>query len=245
MIPQIIHQSWKTNDVPEPWLALQRTWQSLHPAYEYHFWTDADNRDFIERHAPDFLALYDGYPLAIQRAELARYLILRHHGGLYVDIDFEALRPMDDLFAGASLIFGLEPASHAAREPVRTRGLSRIVCNAWMASQPEHPFWDHLLPMLRSTSAETNVLDATGPFLLTRAADSYARAEDIRFLPAEFLYPLDAQEMRKLSAAEIRAKARDAYALHHWSGSWLRDTLLYRARDRINSARADSAEDPQ
>jgi mannosyltransferase OCH1-like enzyme len=245
MIPRIIHQSWKTNDVPEPWLVLQRTWRSLHPDYEYHFWTDADNRDFIVRHCPEYLDLYDGYPLAIHRAELARYLVLRHHGGLYVDLDFEALKSLDDLLSGASLLFGLEPASHAAREPVRARGLARIVCNALMASAPGHPFWDHFLGLLATAGRETNVLDATGPFLLTRACDGYPTSGDIVFAPARLFYPLDVEEIRKLSAEEIRAKAEGAYAVHHWAGSWWRDSLLARARDRIKAAGANSAEDRQ
>ena len=236
MIPRIIHQSWKTNDVPEPWLALQRTWQSLHPGYEYHFWTDADNRDFVVHHYPEHLELYDGYPLGIHRAELARYLILRHHGGLYVDMDFEALRPLDDLLSGVSLLFGLEPDTHAAREPVRARGFSRIVCNALMASAPGHAFWDHLLALLAATGRETNVLDATGPFLLTRACDGYPTPEEIRFVPAPLLYPLDTEEMRKLSPPEIRAKAEGAYALHHWAGSWLRDSILLRARNKMKGS---------
>lgn len=239
MIPRIIHQSWKTNHVPGPWLALQKTWRSLHPDYDYHFWTDTDNREFVACHYPEHLELYDGYALGIQRAELARYLVLRHHGGLYVDLDFEALKPLDDLLSGASLLFGLEPASHAAREPVRARGFSRIVCNALMASAPGHPFWDHFVALLNETGRETNVLDATGPFLLTRACDSYPTPQDIVFAPAQLFYPLDVEEMRKLSAEEIRAKAEGAYALHHWAGSWWRDSLLLRARDRIKAAGAN------
>jgi len=239
MIPRIIHQSWKTNDVPESWLALQRTWLSLYPDYEYHFWTDVDNREFVVRHYPEYLALYDGYPLGIHRAELARYLILRHHGGLYVDLDFEALKPLDDLLAGASLLFGLEPEAHAAREPVRARGLTRIVCNALMASAPRHPFWDHFLPLVTATGSETNVLDATGPFLLTRACDTYPTSGDIVFAPARLFYPLDNEEIRTLSADEIRAKADGAYAVHHWAGSWWRDSLLLRARNKIRTSREE------
>jgi len=233
MIPRIIHQSWKTNDVPEPWLALQKTWRSLHASYEYRFWTDDDNRNLIVRHYSEHLELYESYPLGIHRAELARYLVLRHHGGLYVDLDFEALRPIDDLLAGASLLFGLEPASHAAREPVRKRGFSRIVCNALMASAPAHPFWDYLLARLIAARGESNVLDATGPFLLTQACETYPQMQGIVFAPAKLLYPVDVEEARHLDADAIRAKAEGAYAIHHWSGSWWRDSLLARARQRM------------
>ena len=233
MIPPIIHQSWKSRDIPEQWQALQQTWRALHPHHEYRFWTDEDNRNFIQCHHPDLMALHDGYELAIHRAELARYLVLRHHGGIYVDMDFEALRPIDDLVAGASLLLGLEPDSHAARPPVQERGLSRIVCNAFMASAPRHPFWDHLLVLLVAAKNQTNVLDATGPFLLTRACDGWRG--DLAFAPAAMLYPFDNQQIRAMAPAALKAAAGDAYAIHHWSGSWWRESLLARARGRIAS----------
>lgn len=244
MIPRIIHQSWKTDNIPEHWRELQKSWRIFHPAHDYHFWTDDDNRAFVLRHHPEHRDLYDGYALDIHRAEFARYLILRHFGGVYVDMDFEALRPIDDLIAGAELLFGLEPASHAARAPVRERGLDRIVCNAFIASAPKHPFWDHLLACLQTAKDEANVLDATGPFLLTRACNAYAGGENIVYAPASLLYPLDNEETRRLDADAMRAKTKDAYAIHHWSGSWLRDSLVKRARDRIARARREPAGGP-
>ncbi|MBL6750789.1 MAG: cell surface protein [Nevskia sp.] len=234
MIPRIIHQSWKTADVPPQWQALQQSWKALHPEYSYRFWTDDDNRNFVRHHHPDLISLYDGYAQGIHRAELSRYLILAHFGGVYADMDFEALKPIGPLLAGHELLFGLEPDSHAARAPVRERGLSRIVCNAFMASVPGHPFWSHLLVRLAQVRHEKNVLDATGPFLLTRACADWP--SPITCLPAELLYPLDNQQIRQCGAEALRAAAGDAYAIHHWSGSWWREAILSRARDRISAA---------
>lgn len=235
MIPRIIHQTWKTAEIPAPWQRFQQSWRTLHPTYEYHYRTDADNRAFVDRHYPDYLTLYDGYPLPIQRADFVRYLLLRHYGGVYVDMDFEALRPLDTLLEGASIAFGLEPDRHVGDAVAVERGLSRIVCNAFMASEPGHPFWDHLLPLLVTAKDRTNVLDSTGPFVLTRACDSFAG--DIAYVPSRLLYPVDNAEVRELSAETMRARAGDAYAIHHWSGSWWRDQVLYEARTRIAKAR--------
>ena len=223
---------------------MQKTWKLLHPTYEYQYWTDERNRDFILHQFPEYLSLYDAYPLAIERAELARYLILYYFGGIYVDMDFEALRPIDNLLAGAELLFGLEPDSHAARAGVRERGLRRIVCNAFMASTPQHPFWTHFFAYLRRAKDEPTVLDATGTFLLTRACDSYSAAENIVFISAAQLYPIDNEEMRNFDASTIRKRLESAYAIHHWAGSWWRESLFVEAQGRIARARriSDSAE---
>lgn len=40
-VPKIIHQTWKSKDVPEQWRAAQASCRDLHPDYEYRLWTDA------------------------------------------------------------------------------------------------------------------------------------------------------------------------------------------------------------
>ena len=49
MIPRIIHQSWKVEQVPDRWLAFQQSWREHHPDYEYRLWTDDANRAFVAR----------------------------------------------------------------------------------------------------------------------------------------------------------------------------------------------------
>jgi mannosyltransferase OCH1-like enzyme len=234
MIPRIIHQTWKVEQVPEQWLAFQQTWRGNHPDYEYRFWTDDDNRAFVAKVFPEFLAIYDGYPHAVSRADLARYLVVCHFGGVYADLDCESLKPLDDLIAGRTLVFGLEPPSHLARPPVAWRGLTRIVCNALFASAPNHPFWRHLLPLLAASKDEGNVLDCTGPFVLTRACDSYPSPQDITILPSDVLYPLD----NYLQPATGSTGGEGPYAVHHWAGTWWRSALINSARRRILAARA-------
>jgi mannosyltransferase OCH1-like enzyme len=38
-IPEIIHQTWKTTDIPSEMVAFQRTWTEHHPDWEYRLWT--------------------------------------------------------------------------------------------------------------------------------------------------------------------------------------------------------------
>jgi mannosyltransferase OCH1-like enzyme len=42
MIPKIIHQLWKTADVPPAFLHWQSSWREMHPDFEYRLWTNAD-----------------------------------------------------------------------------------------------------------------------------------------------------------------------------------------------------------
>jgi glycosyltransferase involved in cell wall biosynthesis len=225
-IPRIIHQLWIDLDpgVPMGYRHWQRSWQDMHPDFEYRMWTNRDIERFIDKTCPEWSDLFYGYKQNICRVDLARYLILQRFGGLYVDLDFECLRPHHDLLAGHTLLMGLEPGSHAALSKCRQAGLNSIVCNAWMASVPDHPFWNHLLQDLQHASHQTDVLELTGPFVLTRSVGRY-RGEGVSIVPARHLYPVDKDACWKGEIQDLEffeSATREAHALHHWVGSWFR-----------------------
>ncbi len=58
----------------------------------------------------------------------------RRCAGVYADLDFRALKPMDDLFRGAGqkAVLGRLSDDHMWQQNIP---------NAWLASSPGHPFW--------------------------------------------------------------------------------------------------------
>jgi hypothetical protein len=216
MIPRLIHQIWKDRTVPDALVAYVDTWRRFHPAWQYQLWTDVDLADFIDCRFPEYRDLYHGYPLPIMRADLGRYLLLKAFGGVYADLDSEALAPFDSLLVSGAPIFAAEPPSHAQLEFVRQRRFDRLVSNAVIASPPDHPFWDYFLNLLRRCRTASNPLDATGPFVLTAAIDAAPVTERPRVFPAEVFSPFDKfGDPVSGSASEVEILAR-----HHWIGSW-------------------------
>jgi mannosyltransferase OCH1-like enzyme len=214
----------------------------MHPEWEYRFWTDAESRAFIRTYYPPFLPIYDAYPHGINRADAFRYFVMAHHGGVYVDLDFECLRPLDSLVNGAALVLGREPDAHSAVQPVHDRGLHDIVCNAFLASVPGHPFWDHVTARLADSHHEPGVLDSTGTFFFTRAYNGYAERPQVTLLPSHFLYPISNRDThRGLTPADIRGQIHPgAYAVHYWDGSWWREATLRSIHQRVRRARGVS-----
>lgn len=96
-IPRIIHQSYKTADLPERWKETPEMWRKMHPTWEYKFWSDHDNRELIRTKYPWFLETYDGYKYGISRADAARYFAIITYGGVYSDLDVQPLRDMTPL----------------------------------------------------------------------------------------------------------------------------------------------------
>ncbi len=231
-IPKILHQTWKDANLPPALASMRQTWRAHHPDWTHYLWTDEDNRNFLSQHYPWFLPIYDNYPEHIMRVDAIRYFILHHFGGVYVDLDFECIRPLDALLAGKELVFGLEPAEHFPIHFPTVQPLPHIVCNAFMASARRHPFWERMFRYLDAYHRAPDPLNATGPFVLTRACESYPDKASISIESADLLYPITATESQQRILADPAVRERvvqHAYAVHHWFTTWWTESGAVRA----------------
>jgi mannosyltransferase OCH1-like enzyme len=225
-IPAIIHQTWKDEAVPAEFREWQESWRRHNAGWKYKLWTDAEIDALVRERFPELYGIFRAYPAPIFRVDLGRYLILKAFGGVYADLDCECLRPLEPLLAGKLLAIGLEPESHRANGKAAERGLPHILCPSFIGSTAEHPFWDALLTEIRAAKDEPDVLDATGPFLLTQAAFRYQGEAPIHVLPAALLYPVDNENCDSGRVFDIEyweEATRDAFVIHYWAGTWWKD----------------------
>jgi len=234
-IPKIIHQTWRDRRIPAAFQRYVDSWKQRHPDWEYRLWTDRDNRRFIKRHYRWFLAQYDAYRWPIQRADAVRYFILHRHGGLYVDLDFQCLKPLDALLEGKQCVLGLEPHQHCL-----DHCQEQIVSNALMAAAPGHPFFGAVIDQLPKYAERVNtvqpILETTGPFMLSHVYADFSARHTIHLVPSKYLFPLSmdqADACRKSRRAP--GNLDEAYAIHFHVGTWWRAEHLQ--RDGIRSIR--------
>lgn len=239
-IPRILHQTWKTREIPARFRGYSDSWRAHNPGWEHRLWSDDDNDGFIRARYPGFHPTFRAYRTGIQRADAVRYFLLHAFGGLYVDLDFECLRPIGPVLEGATCVLGCEPRLHAERLHARPR----LLCNAIMASAPGHPFWLRVHDELRRRAAlfdGRDPVESTGPKVVDAAYRSWAGG-DVRLVDPEVFYPvpdLDSAGLgltpkeRAYYANMVRHHAywRDAVAVHHWSHTWI-PTHGVRARAR-------------
>jgi len=166
IIPKIIHQTYINRELPEVWKDVPAKWQEKHPDWEYRLWTDEDNRNLINNEFPWFLETYDSYLYNIQRVDSSRYFILLKYGGVYVDLDLEPVENMENFIRGHNAILPKTP----------NYGLT----NAFMASAPNHPFFQKLVSILPSRAQlwrdfmrHLHIIAACGPFALTRLSEDF------------------------------------------------------------------------
>lgn len=144
-IPRIIHQTWKTTDVPAHWnhtVESVRRWNQNQ--FEYHVWTDNEMHEFVRREYPSlYQNTFIKYPLNIQRVDAFRYIILYHMGGVYIDMDNGCRQSFE------SLLYTLEAMdphiNHIAAFP-RTTPVG--ISNGFMITTKSHPLFEILVSRL-------------------------------------------------------------------------------------------------
>ena len=195
-VPLLMHRMSKddhilakenNHDLPVNWT---RAFNYCHKVYQQRnwstiLWTDQTIRIFIEKEYLNFLPIYDSYPYKIQRVDAARYFILYHYGGLYMDLDI-GCKSSKDL---TDLVHTMVRLGKVAMIPqTKPFGFSNDVMFATNAS----PFFGEVINALSSQnkwygSPYLTVMYSTGPMFLSRvyAGLSAEHQNDVLILPPE------------------------------------------------------------
>jgi predicted SAM-dependent methyltransferase len=201
MIPKLIHHVWPGQD---PFRAELQPFRASflrhHPDWTLHFW----RTELGQGVSPEVQAVLDDsrYTVVV-KSDIARFEILRLHGGIYVDTDVECLRPFDALL-GDAFFCGRENDS--------------MLCPSVVGCVSGHPLCELMvrsaLGRLREVGparANATPNEISGPFLLTQLAQ---HREDVRLYDRSFFYPIGWWETERLHEV-----TQGAYAKHWWNGT--------------------------
>jgi len=174
-VPKLIHQTWKSKDIPEKWQAASDACKHLHPDYEYKLWTDTEGEELIATKFPWFLSTYRGYAHNIQRVDAVRYFILYEFGGLYIDLDIHCLHSLDYL-------------RHFNFTAPKTYPIG--LSNDFLVSQPKDPFALRLINNLKTWNQwilvkYATVMFSTGPMFVTIQYVLHSGKNAVFELPAQ------------------------------------------------------------
>lgn len=214
-IPKLLHQTWKTGAIPDRFAKWSKSWGKHNPGWQQILWSDRMLLDFVAQHYPHLLSTYCSYPSGVQRADAARYMLLHHFGGVYADLDCECIRPFDELLGEDRIVLCKEPDIHA-QDQIGFRNLPYLLFNGTMASPPRHPFWVHLIEQLPANQDAQEVLDSTGPCLLTAAQLSFPDQSAFAIHPSSLFSPLDRDGAGTVESGAISP----TLSVHHWAGTW-------------------------
>jgi len=247
-IPKIIHQIWLGPKPPPGYFwDYRQSWQKNHPDWEYRFWTDkeAEELDF------ELKDLYLRSTNWGEKSDILRAEILDRFGGLYVDTDFECIKPFDELHLKYDFYTGLEPP----HEGDFTSSAPHVtISDALIGTVPHHPIiceWKRL--MRRSFDELEQKYPDSPKRVLLRTFYPFGDAVNRKIVdgnltnivfPATYFYPLTFTEISKgrlkklsflkrqirsvMSAFNLRKPVPfveiqpETMAIHFWGNSWIK-----------------------
>ncbi|HJZ23968.1 MAG TPA: glycosyltransferase, partial [Candidatus Babeliales bacterium] len=229
IIPKIIHQIWLGSSFPQKYNYFRKTWIDKHPNWTYILWTDhqenllentrvanslTELQEFMHDNSiriiiahPSILCLFNqGYYNDSknygEKSDLLKWELIYQLGGVYVDTDFECIKPLDvgSLALGAAL-FGAVSGNEILKDCIETIKDDRGFSEVYVRTGPVH-FTKSLM------RAYTKALGVNAVF------------------PPSFFYPLGARQTN-LSRSEVEALFHpESYAVHWWEGAWVEKQII-------------------
>lgn len=199
--------------------------KSMNPDCEYMFFEESDIETFFKTLYPDYYSTYQSLPILIQKLDFFRYVAIYHYGGIYLDLDIVALKPLDESFFAHSCVFPIDEYLHPSMNrnpryrPFFQEGCYFLLGQYGFAAEPRHPFLLNLIQNIHGkikqikTEYESNqpmrkrdrewfVYRTTGPDYVTECFMRYWNKSEI--------YILDNGKRQHLGN----------YARHEYFGSW-------------------------
>jgi len=99
-IPRVIHQTYKTNDLPTEISEVVQRLKDMNPTFEYKFYNDKDCVGFIkENYDEETLNLYSSINpnYGSAKSDFFRYLLMYKVGGVYLDIKSCTTKPLEEV----------------------------------------------------------------------------------------------------------------------------------------------------
>ncbi len=204
MIPKRLITTW-IHDHRNPYTDVHRemfarclaSWQRLMPSWDIRIVT-ADNLFYMGEDAWCRARMAEGN--FIGASTWARYVWLQKLGGVYVDMDVEAIQAFDSLLRERFVV---------------GRQKDKFLNAAIIGAEAQHPFLDLLLAgMKRCDPANLQFGNECGPRLLTKLLKKKPR-RDVTIKPPAVFYPYHWDEPFNPACV-----TPDTVAVHHWASVW-------------------------
>lgn len=147
MIPQKIHQTWKTKTINTSIDVLRKTWIDNHPSFDYYYYDDNDIEHFVETYFDTRVqSVFKRIKNGSLKADFFRYCVLYIHGGVYIDVDISCILPLTN-------IVNFDKDELVSASDFQERDYQRLNCDyrldtmyqAFLCAKQFHPFMKYMI----------------------------------------------------------------------------------------------------
>lgn len=204
--------------MPEEYVAYGDGWRDLNPGWEVLDWDESIFETSWIQNKEIYQVIKDratrpSVELWTQIADLAGYELTYRYGGIYMNVDVKAIKPL-------SVMFEHHPA--CLTQPFAAREYpGNFVVNAFTGGHKKDPFWKAVLDFIPSHFLSfpegTEMVHTTGPQMLTKV---WQQRNDMYALPVHVINPVAWQDIPHGTTpdgvVDESAFPEDTVGLHTW-----------------------------
>lgn len=230
MIPKIVHILWYAeNKLPNLFECILEENKNKNPDYDFKLWSnhnpENDIEELLKNEYQEIYEIFKKCKFGVQKADIARIVLLYHYGGIYIDLDILCLKPFDTLLdlSTQNALMAYEPIEQTKK----AFNTENIICNAFMVSPPKHILFKKVIDMsitLFKTHQDKifEIFNVFGSDLFATAMQDDAIFKTCKFFDRKLIYPINDPKFDDLSCSEKdikmlqSGKYNDSYLVHYW-----------------------------
>ena len=214
-IPKRIHQIWiGPKKIPKKYLDWGKTWKKNNPGWDYKLWTN----EYLKNFPMQNRYIFDSSDNVGFKSDLVRYEILYRYGGIYIDTDFECLKPIPDELRDYDFVscigFNYTPE----------------LLNGFLMASRQSKMMQELIFSLKlpqDTTDPMSIINLSGPKKLTELYFKNYDLNNFMILPSNYCYPYP-YFLINSSVKEENEIFSESFAIHHWEMSWMKGSYIKR-----------------
>ena len=201
-IPKIIHFVWiGDNQFPEQYYLFLNSWIKKYNDFIFCFWNDNNLIKLFNQN------IYDKSITYAQKSDIARYEILYHYGGIYVDSDFFSIKNIEKLLENIDFFSGFESKDFIAIGLMgfnkNNEYLKKIILN---------------IELNYYIYNSKNIPNQTGPVYFTNFYNHYVKDfQKYKFFDPNYFYNYSFQNKENKDPIVFN---KDTFCYHNWGYSW-------------------------
>ncbi len=175
-IPRIIHQTYKTKDLPVEIQNVVNKLKEMNPTFEYRFYDDQDIIEFIKsNYDEETLKLYNliSPKYGSAKSDFFRYLLMYKIGGVYLDIKSCTTQPLEEVLLPTDEYLLTHWGGLDWVDELKYR--FGEFQNWYIICKPKHPFLKRVIEIVKDNirnyiggSDKYSVLRITGPIAYSK-----------------------------------------------------------------------------
>lgn len=248
MIPKLIHQIWFQDNIDIILFSddldknFKRIFSSKIPNiykfnliklllhnqdYSYCLWNEIKIYNFISVFYPKLLSFYTNLKYKIYKIDFAKYIILYHYGGFFIDIDIESFKSLNYIDKNDGLYFSKTAYINNFENKLIKKFYdyqtnNYFINNGIMIASAKHPFFLEIISEAKKNIKNntdyfynSQVFNTLGPSLLTNSIIKYSnKYHDIHVIDNKYFEPCYGKDITcKIS--------KDTILMHQHKSVWI------------------------